>query len=128
MNDLSAFRPLYSAAAFRMADILNDAVVTSPWCAGMWMAFMLADGESDGVVYETRAECVKHQFHEQLCCFIRIIPTGVNAQMTQAMLSFYRAAYDAGRRIVDPEQPDYILPTTNEDFRSQVARLRAQKR
>lgn len=126
--NLTGFKPLYSAAAYRMADILNDAIVNYPWCAGMWMAFMLATGESDGVVYETRKECVSHQFHEQLCCYIKIIPAGVNAQMCQAMLSFYRAAYDAGRRIVDPEQPDYILPTTEEDFRDQVARLRAQKR
>jgi hypothetical protein len=58
---------------------------------------------------------------------VKIIPAGVNPQMTQAMLSFYRAAYDAGHRVVDPETPDYILPTTEEDFRSQVARLRAQK-
>ena len=128
MNDLSAFKPLYSSAAYRMADIMNDAIVNYPWSVGMWMAFTLADGESDGVVYETRRECVAHQFSEQLCCYIKLIPMGVNAQMTQAMLSFYRAAYDAGRRIVDPEQPDYILPTTEEDFRSQVARLRAEKR
>jgi hypothetical protein len=124
LDDLTAFKPLYSAAAYRMADIMNDAIVTAPWSVGHWMAFRLADGDSDGVVYDTRAECVTHQFSEQLCCYVKLIPMGVNAQQCQAMLSFYRAAYDNGHRIIDPEQPDYILPLTNESFRDQVIRLR----
>lgn len=127
MNNLAGFKSLYSSAAYRMSDIMNDAITRYPWSVGKWMAFRLSDGESDGIAYDTRAECVKHQFWEKYYCYIKLIPMGVNPQMCQANLSFYRAAYDAGYRILDPEQPDFIPPSTNEQFRDQVSRFSSKK-
>lgn len=84
------------------------------------MAFTLADGESDGVVYDTRADCVGHQFSPQLMFYVKIPPVGVNAEMTAAMIKFYRAAYDSGRRIIDPDSPDFIVPLRQETYDAQM--------
>jgi hypothetical protein len=112
---------LASAAGHRMSDAINQAL-TDGFCF-TWMAFRLDTGKSDGVHYLTRADAVRHQLHESLCAYILVQPCGATPRIADGTLRFYRAAYDSGHRIVDPETPDYILPLTNEDMSNKIARL-----
>lgn len=110
-----------TAAAHRMSDAINQALVDG-YCF-TWLAVRLRDGGTDGVHYQFRREAVKHQIDERLCAYILVQPNGANPAICQGALNFYRFAYDSGHRITDPEQPDYILPTTNEDMQDKLTRL-----
>jgi hypothetical protein len=112
---------LVSAAAHRMSDAINQQLVNGN--CFRWLAIRLADGGSDGVAYDSRYDAVKHQLHESFCAYVLVQPCGATPAIAQGTLNFYRAAYDSGRRITDPEQPDYILPLTNEDMTNKLNRL-----
>lgn len=71
-----------------------------------WVAIKLADGSSDGVLYDSAPDAVRHQLHEQQCwyvCFRGLSPGGINAKDCAIMLMHYRKAYAAGLRFVDPD-------------------------
>jgi len=111
----------YSAAAWRFSEAATQGLVDGK--VGRWIAARLSDGSTDGVYYDSRADAVRHQVHESLCCYVIVTPVGMTPKQAESVLKFYRWAYDNGHRILDPEQPDYILPTTNEDMASQLGRL-----
>ena len=116
----------YSSAAWRFSEAATQGLVDGK--VGRWIAARLSDGSTDGVYYDSRAEAVSHQLHESLCCYVIITPNGMNPQQAESILKFYRYAYNNGFRITDPQAPDFILPTTNEDMASQLARLAKRKK
>lgn len=71
-----------------------------------FMAISLADGSSDGHMYDSKVEAIKHQLHEQQCYYFSfrgVNPGGVNAYECAVMLQFQRNAYKSGLRLVDPD-------------------------
>lgn len=70
--------------------------------AGRWVAVRLSDGGSDGVLYDTKADAVRHQLHETLCAYFCIPPDGVTLRGALSFLRMNRRLYDEGMRISDP--------------------------
>jgi hypothetical protein len=112
-------------AAKRCSDIVNlHALVHSSWMK--WVAIRLNDGGSDGVLYDTRADAIRHQYYEEYCAYVCIPPSGMTQSDAREWLSFNRALYDAGWHLADPEQAN-ISPVRMEDAQRKLAQLRKNK-
>jgi len=110
----------YSDAAKRVCDAIQTHLAALGSGAYFrWVAVRLADGTSDGVLYDTRADAISHQLHESLCAYYQIPPTGISPREAEAMLRYSRFAYDNGYRLPDPETPEPIMPLRREE----IARL-----
>jgi hypothetical protein len=84
--------------------------------AGKWAAIRLADGSSDGIAYDTRRAAIEHQFHEQLCCYVKVSPEGMPPEDAVRFILINRTLYDRGYRLADPEMPgEPIYPFTIEE-------------
>lgn len=94
---------LHSDAAKRVTDVYNLHRVADPYgCIGFWIACALADGSSDGVLYETKQDAIRHQHHnENYYTFIQIVPSTMTECEAEVMLKVARMAYDKGWRITD---------------------------
>lgn len=119
-------------AGRRAHDIVNAYVAFTPWEQRVrsWVALRLADGGSDGTLYESRREAVRHQSDEKLCAYFsyRGAPNGFASRTdAQLFLDYHRMAYDAGFRLPDPDDrdggPDLIMPTPAEQIALQRALL-----
>lgn len=84
---------------------------------GKWVAIKLLDGSSDGIPYDTRPDAIKHQLHEQLCCYIKVTPDGITPADALRFVLVNRAIYSAGFRLADPDMPgEPIYPDTEEEL------------
>lgn len=99
-----------------------------------WIALRLADGGSDGVIYDDRRECIRHQSDEKLCAYFtyRTAPNGFSSQKdAQLYLDYHRMAYDQGFRLPDPDDkhggPELIVPTSREVIMAQRAHWAARQ-
>lgn len=82
----------HSDAAKRLSDIYNLHIVAGAR-RGAVIAVSLADGSSDGVVYDTRADAVSHQRHnEGWKAFIRIGPGRMTVCEAASQLRWQRHA------------------------------------
>lgn len=120
----------------RASDVINEIRAHHTWdeLRMKWVAIRLSDGSSDKVLYDTRADCVKHQTHEQYCWYVafRGLAGGANPRECAIMLLFYREAYEAGFRGTDPDAPhggsDLALPAAGGDqFRKLLAASELQE-
>jgi len=106
-------------AAKRMSDYINLKIVSQPWevLKNSWMAFRLADGSSDGVLYDTRTDAINHQLHETMCAYfcMRNALGGANARDCQLFLDVHRQVYDAGGHFTEPQSPQLIMSTLGHD-------------
>ena len=118
-------------AAKRARDIINSYTAYVPYEQRVrsWVALRLADGGSDGVLYDSKREAVRHQPDEFLCAYFsyRGAPNGFASVKDAAIwLEYHRQAYDAGFRTPDPDAasggPDLIMPTPNEQVALQLGR------
>lgn len=120
-------RRSYSDDAKRAADTVNELLTHRPGAVQRWVAIKLADGSSDGVLYDSKRDAVRHQSDEYHCFYICIPPTGTSPAQMQVMLDMHRAMYKAGMRMVDPDDstggPQWVKPTMLEDLHSQQRRL-----
>lgn len=92
----------------RMADAINIHITFGNVfeLRTKFMAISLADGRSDGVLYDSKKDAVRHQIHEQQCYYVgfrNLNPGGVSAYECAVMLQFQRDAYGAGFRLADPD-------------------------
>lgn len=102
----------YSDAARHCADAVNLHVMVDHVNAiGKWVAVRLADGESDGVLYDTKADAVRHQLHETMCAYVCIPPGGMPVADAEVYLRTMRQLYDAGYRLADPDK--HVTMTDN---------------
>lgn len=102
-----------SDAGRRMSDIVNGKIVAHPFdeMKNSWMAFKLLDGSSDGNLYDSKSDAVRHQLDEFSCCylFMRECMSGMSARDATIYMEFNRKAHAAGMRMPDPAQ--VIAPT-----------------
>jgi len=123
-------------AAKRLAGIVNSMVIMYDLdtILNSWIAVRLSDGGTDGVLYDTRRDAVRHQAHETQCAYLslRAAPGGMQVQEAYAFLKFHRHAYDAGYTFIDPEHPtggtDMQIPIAIEDVRANIHRLHRRKK
>jgi hypothetical protein len=107
--------PALADAGNRASSAINLALLTGD--IGRWIALRLADGSTDGTTYDTRADAIRHQFHEQLCCYVKVPPDGMPPEHATRFIQLNRALYDAGYRLADPDMPgEPIYPLTIEEM------------
>jgi hypothetical protein len=108
-------------AAKRLADTYNLHRMADQYGGlNKWFAASLREGESDGVLYDSKLDCVTHQHHnEKYYTFIKIVPTTMKVCEAQVMLNTARRLYENGMRMTDPDHkhggPDLITRLTVED-------------
>ena len=110
---MGPFGLIPSDAARRAADQINLHVsALGHESFRKYVAIRLSDGGSDGVLYDTRRDAIRHQLHEQQCAYFRIPPFGEMAKPheMESYLTTVRSLYDAGRRLQDPDDPEIIRP------------------
>lgn len=111
-----AFGQVVTDAGRRMADIVRQAMVDGH--AGRWLAIRLSDGGSDGVTYGARADAVRHQVHETQCLYLKVPPGGsMSDRDATRYLEVHRQMYDAGMRLIDPDNLNRgVVPTLRREL------------
>jgi hypothetical protein len=96
----------FSDAARHCADAVNIHVTVHGafGAIGKWVAVRLADGKSDGMLYDTKGDAVKHQLHEMMCAYVCITPGGMTPADAESYLRTHRKLYEAGYRLADPDK------------------------
>jgi len=123
-------------AAKRLSDIVNNICISQPLDVVLrtWLAISLADGSSDGTLYESRLSAVQHQYHETQCAYLCLkeAPHGMPVKDAYVFLKFHRDAYKAGMRLTDPDKDnggyDLRMPIAREDVNRQIAALNRKVR
>lgn len=100
---------------------------------GRWFAPALADGASDGVLYDSKRDAVRHQHHnEQYYAFVCIGPYDMNVCEAEEFVRMVRTFYDANIRLTDPDHTnggrDVIPRVTREDQSSLIRSIRNKGR
>jgi len=92
-------------AAKRVSDEYNMHRVADPLGSiGKWFAVKLTDGSCDHTLYDSRAECIRHQHHnEQYYAYVQIGPWQMSPGDAQIFLRKHREMYSAGIRLADPD-------------------------
>ncbi len=93
---------------------------------GRWIAVALADGKSDGVLYDTRGDAIRHQRHnEQFYAYLKLQPFQLTECMAESYLYMHRLAYGNGFRMADPDGSGHeLIPALSvEDFADQMTAL-----
>jgi hypothetical protein len=99
----------------RASDVITLHVIGGN--VGKWVALRLEDGSSDGIPYDTRRDAIRHQLHEQLCCYVKVPPDGMPPSDALRFILMNRALYAKGFRLADPEsESEPIYPMTNEEM------------
>ena len=113
----------HSDAAKRISDAINLHIAAIGWqAAGKVMAFGLADGGSDGVLYDTYEAAVRHQHgNEQRFFYLRVAAAGMPVCHAEAVFSTWRKMAGAGFRTDAGRVP--IPRLTREDHGRQMAAL-----
>lgn len=115
-------------AAKRAFDIARSIVVFTDYETRIrgWIAFRLEDGGSDGTLYDSKKDAIRHQANEQSCGYFsfRGAPEGfASAKDAAIWLEYHRHIYSHGGRLVDPDDahggPDIIMPTATEQLMGQ---------
>lgn len=92
-----------------MSELVREAIAND--YAGYWMAFRLSDGGSDEMVYETRRDAIRHQLHEQQCCYVKIPRDNMPGKAARSLLRSTRMLYEAGYRFSDPDDERQLIVT-----------------
>jgi hypothetical protein len=119
----------HSDAARHCSDAVNLHVSALGFDAmKKWVAVRLSDGRSDGTLYDTKRDAVRHQSSEQLCAYVCIPPNGMGVCSAEAFLAVHRKLYTSGFRLADPDAPHggrQVIPRlTQKDQARQTAALR----
>lgn len=96
---------VFSDAARRCAEWVNLHVnVAGVHAIGQWVAIRLSDGGSDGNLYPTKVDAVRHQLNEFWCAYVCIPPGGMPVRDAEVYLRTMRQLYDNGYRLADPDK------------------------
>jgi hypothetical protein len=101
-------------AGRRMSEAIQLAVVFHSFqeVTHSFMAFALADGSTDHVLYPSKNAAIEHQSDERLFAYLclRNFPGGCKPKDAQLILNLHRWAYDHGHRFYDRNSPSLIMP------------------
>jgi len=92
-------------------------------------ACALADGTSDGVLYDTRFDAIRHQHHnEKFYAYFRVERYVMSVCQAESVLKFHREAYDQGLVFADRDDArlssmEIIPRMTQEHYARQLAAL-----
>lgn len=102
--------PSIRDAAKRASDIVNSYRAFHEWddLKRKWLAIRLSDGGTDGVLYDSKRDAVRHQFNEFQCAYLSFnnLAGGADPYEMAVFLQFNRDAYDKGFRLPDPDRAD----------------------
>jgi hypothetical protein len=119
----------HSDAAKRVADWYNlHRIALGLDAVGHWIAVLLQDGSSDGVLYDSKIDAATHQSgFEYYYAFIQIRPCQMTVCEAEAFMFMQRTLYKLGNHQADTDHPSggrqIITRLTNEDQRSMVRAL-----
>jgi hypothetical protein len=106
LSPLNATEEEWSAAR-RLADAVNEQLLRHGAEAhGKYVAVKLADGSSDGVLYDTRRDATRHQ-SDPWCFYVKVQVGGIQPREAWTVLVYARKAKERG--IVFTEE-EVILP------------------
>lgn len=104
-------RPMgHSDAARRVADTYMLHRVASPGLGSVNKVFAvaLADGTSDMVLYDTMADCIRHQKHNaKWYAYLRVGRHEMTVCAAASVLKIHRDADNAGLKFVDRDDPSF---------------------
>jgi hypothetical protein len=109
---------LHSDAAKRVSDAYRlHRSALGVAAVGKWIAVALADGASDGVLYDSKTDAVRHQHgNEVWFAYLTIGPWDMDTCQAEDYLAAVRLWYEAGIPLTDPRE---VIPrATVEDQRS----------
>lgn len=97
---------------------------------GRYIAVRISDGQSDGTLYDTKRDAVRHQKHnERLYAYLCIGPDDLSVCEAEATLEAFEAIMAAGLNLTDPDHPhggrEVIQRATVEDQRSLIRSIRS---
>lgn len=109
-------------AAKRFSDAVNLHISAQGDAAiGRWVAVKLSDGSSDGNLYDSRPDAVRHQINDPWCFYAHVQPGGLGVKEAWIVLSYARQAKKAGVIFAEEEA---IVPQRLELGGSWLARQR----
>jgi hypothetical protein len=100
----------HSDAARRVSDTYMLHRIADPGLGsvGKVFAVALADGTSDGQLYDTMADCIRHQRHNaKWYAYLRVGREGMSICQAASILKMHRDADEAGIKFVDRDDPSY---------------------
>lgn len=99
---------------------------------GRWIAARLSDGGTDGTVYDSKSDAVKHQVHETQCAYIVVPPAAMPPHEATAYLELHERMYASGYRLQDPDKTPImtrdLAPVLNRAGRRRAIREAAKRR
>lgn len=117
----------HSDAAKRISDTYSIHRLADPiGHIGKWFAVAIADGTSDGTLYDSRHDAITHQHHnETYYAYVQIVPANMSVCMAEMFLSGVRKTYEARKNLMNRDHPqgglEPITRLTIEDQRNQLA-------
>lgn len=118
----------HSDAARRVSDIYRlHRTAQGMDAIGRWFAAALADGTSDGVLYDSKTDAVRHQHHNEMWfAYCSIGPWDMSPCEAEDWLAAVRMFYDAGIPMTDPRE--VVQRATREDQRSLIRHVASRGR
>jgi hypothetical protein len=123
----------HADAAKRVSDTYNLHRTASGLLGtvGKVFAVALSDGTSDGVLYDTMADAIRHQRHNaKWYAYLRVGREGMTPCNAASLLKLHRDADAAGLKFVDRDDPscgyELIPRLTIEDHQRMTRALAAQ--
>jgi hypothetical protein len=121
-------------AANRMRDAHDLHVVAGALGARerhlQWLAIRLADGRSDGTVYETRRDAVRHtQNKERGWAYIKISADSMGERQAIIVLQMFRRAFSRGvifaeEEVIVPQMSELMAPFLPRTLKTLNRRMR----
>jgi hypothetical protein len=115
---------MVSDAGKRVSDTYNLHKAADQYGAiGKWFAVALHDGTTDNTLYDSKAEAVRHQHHNEMYyAYVQVGPWSMPPKDADTFLALHRKMYDKNIRLADPDHrnggKDLIKRATVEDQRS----------
>jgi hypothetical protein len=102
----------HSDAARRVADtyMLHRVANRGLGSVNKVFAVALSDGASDGVLYDTMADCIRHQKHNaKWYAYLRVGREDMTICAAASVLKIHRDADEAGLKFVDRDDPSFAM-------------------
>lgn len=102
---LKEAQQLYDAAR-RLSDIVSQHMVDASdvWeIVGKWCAFHLDNGVSDGNIYLTKDDAIRHQSNPKSYCYLKLTPDGITPKDAMHFLRINR------HPMIDTTSPEHVI-------------------